>query len=417
MIRDRIKRLHAGETDGTVKGPYRGVLVETGCGVEVARALFEVPGASSTIHSTLSPYSREAQAELFGEATSRAVSSEWVAHGLQVLVGRYGHEANFVYYSSFQLTGPDEDRKSTHGWVGVAKKTGDGVWQAEMVHISHHLHGMNRTALISAIGDECTLYLLKFLFGEGLPALANIDILRRGRIDAAGASWSNSDADVREVIAAMNEKTFVSLAPSNTPKGKTMLRVEDVFRDHPSVNLYKGSFRPITKAHVAVVSDFHQQPVIFMISADTFDKGEQDIDSILWRARLINELGYTVVVTRNGYFAANAAFFRRKFGAPINFLVGSDTLNRIVSYAKDKDQSWTLDGDPAFQDCTFWTEIRPHSPLCEGAAGDRVSVMGSSEDISATMVRQMRLEGNTEGVRGIVPAKVFDLYMQTPIEN
>jgi hypothetical protein len=161
-----------------------------------------------------------------------------------------------------------------------------------------------------------------------------------------------------------------------------------------------------------------------MISVDTFDKGSQEMESVMWRINLVNKLGYTAIVTLDGYFATNAMFFRRKFGKPINFLVGSDTINRVVrvsieEYAKRHrvmvkgENEWELDGDANFEGCTFWVAMRPSIQLHVSAVGTRLHVIGELGDISATMVREMRHRGDVDGIRALLPAEIVDDYLKT----
>ena len=142
------------------------------------------------------------------------------------------------------------------------------------------------------------------------------------------------------------------------------------------------------------------------------------MESIIWRVNLINKLGYTVIITRNGYFADNADFFRRKFNKPINFLLGSDTMNRIVQYSMSKHsqtKEWNLDTDKHFTNCNFWILIRPHNDLHNKVIDSkRVTIIGTEKnDISATQVRDMRRAGNIEGIRSIIPELILDDYLKT----
>lgn len=412
---EKIKQLHDSN--------FYGVVVEAGCGVPLANLLFNVEGASKTIYSTFSPYSKDAQIKLFGDIKNRAVSLNNVENVLCSLVKQHP-DINFVYYSSFQLTSATEDNKTTHGWIGVAKKV-NGKWITCIVHLSYHLHGKTRKDIISLIGDESFLFLYNFLFDNSLTTdVSNIDNVYKGFISSdTVVRLKRLDTDTKELLQYISMNTYVCITPDD------IVRVENIFRTKEEISLYKGSFRPITNAHIELVSDFNiikDSEVFFMISIDTFDKGSQEMESIIWRVKLINKLGYTVIITRNGYFADNADFFRRKFNKPINFLLGSDTMNRIVQYSihrkfpvpgskHSQTEEWNLDTDIHFTNCNFWVLIRPHNDLHNKVIDSkRVTIIGiEKNDISATQIRDMRRIGNIEGIRAIMPEVILDDYLKT----
>ena len=221
MIQSKIEKLHASE--------HYGIIAEAGCGVPVASILLAVEGASYTIYSTFSPYSRDAQTEMFGQSDARAVSLPSVRKDISRLVEVYGNRVNFVYYSSFQLTGAKEDTKTTHGWIGVAKKDKQGKWSTCIVHTSYHLHGKTRPDLISAIGNECSLFLINFLFDEGLPPFSGIDNMYRGTItlDEVGSATytaiSQTDEDIKEVLENIGTNNYVCITPGGLSEWRSCL--------------------------------------------------------------------------------------------------------------------------------------------------------------------------------------------------
>jgi hypothetical protein len=166
---------------------------------------------------------------MFGQSDARAVSLPSVRKDISRLVEVYGNRVNFVYYSSFQLTGAKEDTKTTHGWIGVAKKDKQGKWSTCIVHTSYHLHGKTRPDLISAIGNECSLFLINFLFDEGLPPFSGIDNMYRGTItlDEVGSATytaiSQTDEDIKEVLENIGTNNYVCITPGGLSEWRSCL--------------------------------------------------------------------------------------------------------------------------------------------------------------------------------------------------
>ena len=426
---------------------YYGIIVEVGAGVPIAQAIYNLPGASATVYSALSPYSKEAQEEIFGKSENRAVSQEHVREDIITLIGKYKNndKINFIYHSSFQI-GEVGSNVSTHGWVGVAKKVPHDRWNLDLIHISLHKNE-ERESTIEKLGSTCLSFLELSLLSKksnwALPSKQHIDIFSNYELWSDGGQTNGAPFTAQELpLRSVTERVINSIGDDGyvaMVDGK-MVRLEDVFRDKPEVTLYKGSFNPPTRAHMEFVTTFEglkkYKPgtVAFMISMDTFDKGEQQAMSVVWRAKMINELGYPVIINRNGFFYDNAEFFRKKFGKPINFLVGSDTINRTIEWAKGKGgveararlrtgiadyvagfaftkPKWSFTEDTAFDGVTFWVANRPNIPVLPEGLDPRVKIIVDLDDISSTMVRQYKEEGNLEGLKLLMPAEIIDCYL------
>lgn len=412
MLTQKIKEIHDSE--------HYGVIVEIGAGLPVSESLFEVSGASKTIYEVLSPYSREAQKELFGESTERVVSAEHTIKNIQTLIEKYSSNTkiNFIYLSSFQL-GDSGTTKSTHGWSAIAKvknpstrrgKPSNGgnmvvwdSWEVQIVHMSFH-ENTGRSYMIKNIADNCVPFLYNFLFSEDLPEGSTIDNLICGTIDVREnkiqkVSLQSAENEIKRVLMHMGTTGHVCVTP-----GGSMVRMETVFRDKEKIFLYKGSFKPVTLAHVKMAKSTGGD-VVMAISIDTYEKGEQSIDSVLWRVRLLNKLGYTVMINRDGYFKSTARLFYNKFGKHVSFLVGSDTFNRI-------EDTGDFDKDYVLRECEFYIGIRPGSPLKKVFDFSKIHILGDFPDISATEIRKRKTNGDFDGVKEYMPEEVFADYLE-----
>jgi nicotinic acid mononucleotide adenylyltransferase len=406
-----------------------GVIVEAGAGVPVAQALYSRPGISSIVYQTLSPYSKHAQEALFGKNISqtRAVSMEHVRDGLLSLIKQYDpiEGVDFLYNSSAQITDDFSSTHITHGWFGIARRVIDHAernWTIDLVHSSLHMKDMvfrSRTDLIEELGFTGLIFLKQMLCGEGIPVNRNIDIIDKYLAPYAGATCRRNLTDstivIKEAIDAMGDEGYLAIV------GGELVRIDDIFGDK-DVSVYKGSFAPPTNAHVHFVSDYEALKklptgsVAFMISMDTFDKGSQQAYSVAWRARLINEIGYPVIINRNGFFYDNASFLKKKFAKTVSFLLGSDTINRVIDWSKkNKGTGWKFSNDHEFDNVMFYVCNRTNVPVLPEALDARVKIISDGAEISSTMIRTFRAEGKLDEIRKVMPASIVEHYLNIPI--
>lgn len=210
--------------------------------------------------------------------------------------------------------------------------------------------------------------------------------------------------------------------------------------------IFKGSFNPPHICHLniakVVEEKFGVKPVM-MISSSVYQKGWIDPKDLTSRLKILNELGYSVMITKDGYFHKNTEYIRAKFKQPIVYVVGSDTLNRILESSyhilnpKDKvtlpifgkEEQVTLDGmsevfrkleierfEYDFKDVTFFVINRPGSELSPDASyvKDYYTLVEEHPDffyISSTKIREMKANNDIEGIRKLIPAKIFDKYI------
>src|SRR3990172_10842643 len=99
-IEKAIVNIHAGEVYG--------IFIESGCGLALTNKLFEIHGASNTVHMAESPYSKQFQQEKYGHHGKRMVSAETICDVIKYysdpgrrLMNSYSHKINSIYVANF----------------------------------------------------------------------------------------------------------------------------------------------------------------------------------------------------------------------------------------------------------------------------------------------------------------------------
>lgn len=294
------------------KSAWKGYFVEIGAGMGLSHDIFNNDGASKTVLSAYSPYSKEELYYYAGRKFERSVSEDVVE---QIMRNQYLDDNEFIFVNSFQIG----KRKCNHGWVGIAYKLNGKIYKCTY-HITLSIFS-NRENAISKIGTIGLRLLCMKLFGTKSTELnAHIDI---------------TPYDTYEVLDHIidlgnyNDKSGLVLF---NPEGEAV-RLEEL-RNTKKLTIYKGSFNPPHGAHKFIYDEMSKitNKVVLAISVDTYGKKKITREEIEERIALIHEL------MPNAYVLVNyEAEFRYllpvlSFRLPtveIHAAMGVDTYERV----------------------------------------------------------------------------------------
>lgn len=371
----QIQRIH--ESD------MFGIFIEMGLGNPVSSKLCEVSGASNTIFCAENPYNDKYSRKLFGiegrivspEAVHRVMNSDHVSD----LYFDYGNgKINTVFVSSFQIGNRND--KSTHGYVGIKYKD-----EVKYYHISIHSR-LDRSSYIKYIADTC-LDLLDL----------SMKISENSDIDGVWDSNLNPlVSDTLEFIGKDKGETFTYIQD-----GK-ILRLEDLLRSsNDGLIVYKGSFNPITNAHLKLMSESSKQypdyKTCFSISLNTFGKGVLDYKNVIERIRLINKLGHGVLIYNGPKFDEMHLDLMLKYNKEIVYVMGSDTLARYLHSPCN----------PYLKNRKFIVFHRKGYDTKEENLG-RITYIESNLTDSSTQVREAIKTNSLYSVKEMIPTDIYD---------
>lgn len=392
-MREIIQKIHDSNT--------KAMIVEIGAGAPISSLLFSIAGASKTVYAVESPYSREAFDNKYGNLGVRAVSYERIQEVFLHHPVRDNKNYNTVIVTTFQV-GDKTNEVSTHGWIGI-----NTIDSCKYYHISIH-EPLKREEYIKIIGEVG----VSILNGGGFDN-SYIDIVLDGTDLDENFKPKFDHHSTLEFLSRNIETDQMSVFT----KDNTIDRLEYLTRSDDEIVLFKGSFNPISKAHEEVMQVckglYPKSNQVFEISINTFQKGKQDIDSLVNRIQLINKLGYDVIVNSKPLFKDTFDFLRNKFKGKLIFPMGLDTLNRLI-------MDYINNGDIHANEmiCDFYNA----QLICLNRNGNEknnlllktdMEIVKYVEDfyheISSTDIRKHIEDGDFEKVKEIVPVALHDM--------
>ena len=318
-----------------------GTFVETGVATPVAHALLLVSGASRTVFLSECPYAAEFVEEKYGDIIARAVSIDFVKriadyHASAKKPARH----NLVYAASFQV---GSGGVCTHGWIAIEYRR-----RRLYFHLSVREPQYSRrelSDLIGAVGLEL-IWFMRYNTLIQHSALAthfvDVDAILNDKVEYE----YRTALDFLFIKDAAVDSVLVFAPPANAAANQLaapkLIRLEDVYRGHANLIVYKGSFNPPTLKHLQIARDvyllshFHadnaNSALVFNISVKTVDK-RVDMHNLLRRIQLLTTLDMVVVVNICGRFAESIEYFHGRLALAdslrLIFPVGADTVARF----------------------------------------------------------------------------------------
>lgn len=381
-----------------------GTFIEVGAGQPVAQEIFQIDGASKTIYKSYSPYSKKEQEGIYSTEKIRSVSKEFVQKVIKVEMG-IGHwevDHNTFFVSSFQIA--NKPGMLTHGWIGLRYRGEEKYYH---ITITEQTEREKIIALIGSIGLRILyckndLTTLTKLFSSESAMFSCIDIITSETSDYLGETLQNLQSGGEHPITI-----------SKTGK---LIRLEELTRQGDLI-LMKGSFNPIHNYHLELMKTTEEYckgaTPCFGICLHTYSKDVVDFKTLSQRIKMINELGYPVIVFQRGLFSQNISYLRhnRHFNQTIILPLGSDTANRLIesSYSAFKELKNRLNFYTDFDNVLFPYLERPGYELNKEYKVSLFKELGVETSInSSTLVRELFLKGDYNEIKKIVPVTVYE---------
>ncbi len=334
-----------------------GTIVEIGAGQEVARTFFRAGAAAGTIAKTMSAYDMQFSDAIYGVQTGRYVSKARVKAMMdkefQLVVERVGdiRPANsrfFAYGATVAAKSWGRDSEC-HAWCGVRVQMYPG---AEPSDIIVHVRMRDDTAELQqeALGmlGVNLIYGAYYYYETPKKLIDSLtDHIEHGRLEIDSISFNGpyfEEVDNHGVNLNLIRywKTRAVMFYAN---GEVAVPSEMLYKKN--VLMIRGSFSPVTKLNVDMIEqgmvgftntkNVVEDNTIALAEIslnDTLgnDKGVSETD-IVNRAKLLNALGYNVMISDYTRYFSLRAYFRQYTQKQIGIVLGISNMRQIFEPA------------------------------------------------------------------------------------
>jgi nicotinic acid mononucleotide adenylyltransferase len=330
-------------------------ILEVGCGLALSNLLFSENDASHTIYDVQSPYSRDAQLKISPElANHRAVSLDTTKILMESLYLEQGKQLAY-YVADFQIGGASLP-KTTHGYIGVAGP--DQI--ATYYHVTIPKES-SRGWLLNAISQVGFAILYNKMIEINLVDNPRVVTQRGGRIFTI-LPIEHVDQTFNQKGEQIVDETLKHFLESEVDNYNCYYdnllcyhrgqfhRFEEFFRDKENILIYRGTFNPITNAHLEIFNKAVEQEkpdfACLMVAHSIFGKSGLNFEEIKQRMSYADALKLPLLIGNSFRYTDLIKHFRqRQFaefknsaGKPtLKFLMGVDTIERIFDFESNQD--------------------------------------------------------------------------------
>ena len=331
-----------------------GTIVEIGAGQEVARNFFVAGAAAGTIAKTMSAYDMKFSDAIYGvQEDGRYVSKGRVMammeQELDLVVERVGNirskSSRYFAYAATVAAKSFNRNNECHAWCGVRVQMYPG---AEPSNIIVHVRMFDDSAeaqqqALGILGVNL-IYASYYYFEDPKLFIDSLtDNMKANRIEIDSIEFQGPYFDDvnNQALNIHLIRSWKTRAVMFKPDGSVAVPADMLYKKN--VLTIRGSFKPVTKLNVDMIDqgqkafleldgvDTKNTVVIAEISLNDLQGKDANMSSadILERVRLLNLLGYNVMVSDYTRYFSLRAYFRQYTKLQIGIVVGMINIKQI----------------------------------------------------------------------------------------
>ncbi len=327
-----------------------GTFAEIGAGQETVRNFFRAGGASGTIAKTMSAYDKEFSDAIYGvEEDGRYVTEsrlqKMLSHEISLLEERIIRQRHpnklFFSYANTVATIDFAKKYKGHGWVGIRYHVDPNESYNDItLHIRFHENDAQLQQITLGILGVNLIYgayykydhpkkLLRYLYDH-----IDRDKLEIDTINFTGPRFKNVDNRLMSLQLIKNGMTDAVMFG---PDGNNILPARILYKKN--ILALRGSFRPVTKVNIDMFERSYEMflkenrvekdrtEVIFEITLSNLRaEGEIDETDFMDRAKLLCNLGHTVMISNFQEYYKLVEYFARYTKNRIGLAMGVSNL-------------------------------------------------------------------------------------------
>ncbi|QIR14542.1 TonB-dependent receptor [Shewanella aestuarii] len=331
-----------------------GTIVEIGAGQEVARNFFVAGAAAGTIAKTMSAYDMKFSDAIYGvQQNGRYVSKGRVLAMMEqeydLVVERVADVRSrssryFSYAATVAAKSFNRDNEC-HAWCGVRVQMYPGAEPSDIV-VHVRMFDDNAEAQQQALGilGVNLIYGSYYYFEDPKTLIDSLtDNMKANRIEIdsiefKGPYFEDIDNRAKNIHLIRSWKTRAVMFK---PDGSVGVPAEMLYKKN--VLTIRGSFKPVTKLNVDMIEqgqkafgeieDVNSDNTVLIAEISLNDLQGHDANmtekDILERVRLLNLLGYNVLVSDYTRYFSLRAYFRQFTNLQIGIVVGMINIKQI----------------------------------------------------------------------------------------
>ena len=331
-----------------------GTIAEIGAGQEVARHFFLAGAAAGTIAKTISAYDMKFSDALYGvQEGGRYVSKPRVRAMLEkefeLVVDRVGTTRSkasryFAYSTTVAAKSFNRDNEC-HAWCGIKVQMYPGAEPSEItVHV--RMRDSNAEMQQDALGKlGVNIIYGAYYYFENPKAIIDslTDNIEPNRIEIDSIEFYGpyfEDVDNRGINLHLI-RSWKTRAIMFKPDGTVAIPAEMLYKKN--VLTIRGSFKPVTKLNVDMIEqgltafekldDVSRENTIALAEISLNDMRGNDLlvpeEDIISRVHLLNNLGYSVMISDYTRYFSLRAYFRQFTNLQIGIVLGVINIKQI----------------------------------------------------------------------------------------
>jgi hypothetical protein len=336
-----------------------GTIAEIGAGQEVARQFFLAGAAAGTVAKTISAYDMKFSDAIYGvDEGGRYVSQARVKSMLEkefsLVVSRLADSrptsTRYFTYATTVAAKSFNRENECHAWCGVRLQM---YPQAEPSDIIVHVRMRESTAeqqqaTLGVLGVNL-IYAGYYYFEDPNKLIDSLtDNLPSGAIEIdsiefKGPYFEDLDNRAKNLHLIRSWKTRAIMF---TPNGKVAVPAEMLYKKN--VLTTRGSFKPVTRLNSDMITQgfeafkmlegVEEDNTIVLAEISIHDGNGKDLlvseEDLIDRVELLNELGYSVMISDYTRYFSLRAYFRQYTAKQIGIVLGMVNLKEIFDEKK-----------------------------------------------------------------------------------
>ncbi len=338
-----------------------GTIAEIGAGQEVARHFFLAGAAAGTVAKTISAYDMQFSDAIYGTQEGGRYVSELRVKAMlnkefKLVIDRVGtarpKSSRFFSYATTVSAKSYNRDNECHAWCGVRVQMYPG---AEPSDIVIHVRMLDNTAeqqqeCLGVLGVNL-IYAAYYYFENPQMVIDSLtDNLGDDRIEIDSIEFNGpyfEEVDNRAINLHLI-RSWKTRAIMFREDGSVAVPAEVLYKKN--VLTIRGSFRPVTRLNVDMIEQgfqaFAEQPdvnkdnSIVLAEISLNDAYGKDLgvpeEDLIARVRLLNSLGYSVMVSDYTRYFSLRAYFRQYTNLQIGIVLGIINIKQIFDESKYK---------------------------------------------------------------------------------